>query len=666
MILHIRGKRRVFFGIRAFVLGGVCIGGIAFVADRVFPPDLSRAQAYALILHDQDGHSLDARVSADGYWRLPIKPMDIDPVYQKLLLKTEDRRFWWHPGVDPFAVMRAAGQLVIRGHIVSGGSTLAMQTARLLTPHRHSWRGKIEDALRAIQLVWRYGHRGVLNLYVTLAPEGGSIEGVRMGSLHWFGHEPKYLSPSEAALLVALPRRPTALRPDRHPKAALSAMKPIMAHIHMLPPESLPLRLDKGRTCHDAPSLLAHEWHMKVRGVVRTTLDREQQETVLRILHMSNPPRRGGWAALVVRRNGTVAAWVGNAGNECPGCAADMVLAWRSPGSTLKPFIYGLAFQQGLLSSETLMQDKVARFSSYTPRNYDRVFHGATTVRTALQQSYNLPAVRALDLIGARYFTQTLLDSGIDIRLPRGASPNLAIALGGAGVRMLDLGQLYNALARDGLSAPLKVVRSEEQKEQSVRLFSREVAQQILSILRGTPLPTGMLNSPDRSLAFKTGTSYGQRDAWAAGVRHGWTVVVWGGRPDGAPSPGITGLRVAAPVMAQIMDTLPNGPHTLEPFTRASGRIAPSLAALPEKSGPHLVSPPDGATVESFSDDGTATPIGFEATGGTAPYRWIVNGHVLNIPTGGTPSWVPDGPGFVHITVIDAEGRSASATVRVR
>lgn len=419
-------------------------------ADRIFPPDLSRAQQQALILQDRDGATLDGRVSSDGSWRLATRRADVDPSYLALLLKTEDRRFWWHPGIDPFSLVRAAAQLVVRGHVVSGGSTLAMQTSRLLTPHRHTWRGKAEDMLRALQLEWRFGHRGVLNLYLTLAPEGGAVEGVRAGALHWFGHDPARLRPAEAALLVALPRRPTALRPDRHPQAALRATGQVLARVGLAAPDALPLRSEAGGSVHDARSLLAREWSSGARGVVRTSLQRETQRTVLRILRATPPTRLGGWAAIVLRRDGGVVAWVGNAGNDCPGCEADMITAWRSPGSALKPFIYGLAFQQGLLMPDTILHDNAMRFSSYMPRNYDRVFHGATTVRTALQQSYNLPAVRTLDLIGARYFINTLHNNGVDLRLPKGASPNLAIALGGAGVRLIDLARLYNALAQGG------------------------------------------------------------------------------------------------------------------------------------------------------------------------------------------------------------------------
>ncbi|MBO1360471.1 penicillin-binding protein 1C [Acetobacter sacchari] len=656
-----KSRRGLFFPAAGFV--ALCT--LAVAADYFFPPDLSRAKQQALILRDCNGLNLDARVSADGSWRLTTRSVDVDPAYLTLLLKTEDRRFWWHPGVDPFSVMRAAWQLALRGHIVSGGSTLAMQTARLLTPHRHTWRGKIEDAFRAIQLEWRYGHAGVLDLYLTLAPEGGSIEGVRAGSLRWFGHEPERLSLAESALLVALPRRPTALRPDRHPDAALRATARVLANVNAAPPSVLALRLEAARIPHDSPSLLAHEWRGGVRGVLRTSLDRARQETVQRILRAVSPPRRGGWAALVLRRDGSVMAWVGNAGNECPGCDADMVTAWRSPGSTMKPFIYGLAFQQGLLTPDTIVHDNAERFSNYTPRNYDRVFHGAITVRKALQQSYNLPAVRALDLIGARYFAATLHDNGVDLRLPGGTSPSLAIALGGAGVRMLDLGQLYNALARGGLSSP-PTISWPAPKSQPTRLFSTGAARQILSILRGAPMPVGLANARDRDLAFKTGTSYGQRDAWAAGVCGGWTVVVWGGRPDGAPSPGITGLRLAAPLMVQIMNTLPIEPTEMGAPLPALGELSPSLEILPERQGPHIVSPPDGAVVESFADDGSATPIGLEASGGAQPYRWIINGRTLSVESGVTPSWLPDGPGFAHVAVVDAQGRGAAATVRVR
>lgn len=654
--------------IRLTLMGGIaCLLGclVALTLDRLFPPDLHRARAQALVLYDTTHTLLDGRVSTDGSWRLATHHTAVDAAYLTLLLKTEDRRFWWHPGVDPFSILRAAGQLALRGHIVSGGSTLAMQTARLLTPHRHTWRGKIQDALRALQLEWRYGHAGVLDLYLTLAPEGGGIEGITAGSLFWFGHEPAHLNGAEAALLVALPRRPTALRPDRHPQAARQATALVLARTGAAPPNTLAWHIGTAHPPHQAPALLAYLWRTSARGPVRTSLEHTTQETVLRILRTTPPPRSGGWAALVLRPDSSVAAWVGNAGNTCPGCAMDMVMAVRSPGSTLKPFIYGLAFQRGVLAPDTLLHDSAARFANYTPRNYDRIFHGSSTVRTALQQSYNLPAVQALDLIGARYFIATLHDNGVDLRLPKGATPSLALALGGAGIRMFDLAQLYNALAHDGFSTPPTVLWPAPSSQPS-RLFSSAVARQVLGILRGTPLPNAAHNNAEHSIAFKTGTSYGQRDAWAAGIQSGWVVIVWAGRPDGASSPGITGLHVAAPVMARIMDTLPTTPSGIGIPLPSLAPLAPSLQALPEQREPRVLSPPNGAVIESFGQDGTVTPIGLEASGGTQPYRWMINNKPLATLPGLAPSWQPDGPGFSHIAVIDAQGHATSVTIQVR
>lgn len=646
-------------------LACLLLGTVALACDYLFPPDLRRANAQALVLYDATHTPLDGRVSTDGNWRLTTQRAAVDPAYLALLLKTEDRRFWWHPGVDPLSILRAAGQLALRGHIVSGGSTLAMQTARLLTPHRHTWRGKVQDALRALQLEWRYGHTGVLDLYLSLAPEGGAIEGVSAGSLFWFGHDPAHLNTTEAALLVALPRRPTTLRPDRHPQAARQATTRVMARAGIPTPDRLAWHIGTTHIPHDAPSLLAHLWRTGARGPVSSSLERTTQETVLRILRATPPPRMGGWAALVLRPDSSVAAWIGNTGNHCPGCAMDMVTALRSPGSTLKPFIYGLAFQQGVLAPDTLLHDSATRFANYTPRNYDRIFHGTTTVRTALQQSYNLPAVQALDLIGARYFIATLHDNGVDLHLPRGAAPSLALALGGAGIRLLDLARLYNALGHDGLSTS-PTVSWPVPSTRPTRLFSSTVAQQILGILRGTPLPNTAQGNPERSIAFKTGTSYGQRDAWAAGIQSGWVVIVWAGRPDGASSPGITGLHVAAPVMARIMDTLPTTPSSTGMPLPALAPLAPSLQILPEKPGPHVLSPPNGAVIESFGQDGSVTPIGLEASGGAQPYRWMINNKLLTTLPGLTPSWQPDGPGFAHVAVIDAQGRAASITIQVR
>ncbi len=657
-------RRRLVAGLLA---GVACAAGMTAL-DRLRPPDLSRYRARSLVLLDREGRLLDGRTSSDDAWRIATRRGDVDPAYLRLLMLTEDRRFPLHPGVDPFAIARAAVQLAVRWHVVSGGSTLAMQTARLLSPHRHDLVGKLRDALRALQLEARYGRAGVLDMYLTLTPEGGNIEGVEAASLLYFGHGPAHLSPREAALLVALPRRPTAWRPDRYPLAAEAAARHVLDRAGIAPGlDPQPTR--RVSMPHDAPALLAHEWALGRRGRVRTTIDGDLQRSAMRISAAMEPPAHGEFATIVTRHDHSAAVWIGGSGAAagCRGCAVDMVTAHRSPGSTLKPFVYGMAFDAGVLTPETAIRDERLGFSGYMPRNFDHVFHGVSTARVALQQSYNLPAVQVLRQVGPARLVAGLAACGIRMVLPAGATPNLALALGGGGITMRDLASLYGSLDDGGQVHPVIVEMSA--RDAGTRLMEPRAAREVAEILRGTPPPAGVVDWTAHGVAFKTGTSYGQRDAWAAGTTPDWTVIVWAGRPDGTASPGITGRGTAAPLMARILDVLqqdePGRTEAVSPLPRLN-LLSPSLRSLGTDDGPHLLAPLPGSVVESMEQDGVMAPIGLEASGGVTPYRWMVNEVPVRALPGGTPSWSPDGPGFAHVSVTDAAGRSSATDIRVR
>ena len=637
--------------------------------DRSLPPDLSRLQTQSLILRDADGHLLDGRTTPDGAWRLSTAAGDVDPAYLALLLRTEDRRFRLHGGVDPLAMLRAAAQRLVRGHVVSGGSTLAMQAARLLAPHRRSLAGKLVEMLRAMQLEWRLGRTGVLNAYLTLTPEGGNIEGIGAASLLYFGHDPKHLTASEAALLVALPRRPAALRPDRYPLAAERACLRVLAGGGTARPPILPA-VHRWAVPHVAAHLLATLWGQAARGLVPTTIDGALQRAVTRLARSTPPPPHGEYAVIVVSPDRHVAAWLGGSavpGTSVAGAAVDMVRARRSPGSTLKPFIYGLAFDDGLLRPDTVIDDRRMRLGDYAPQDFDRRFRGSVRADEALRQSLNLPAVQVLRLVGASRFAAALSATGVTLSLPRrGSHATLALALGGVGLTMQELAGLYVGLAAGGrVSRP----RATLGLLPSSSLLTRRGANEVVQILAATEPPDGQAWG-ERTVAFKTGTSYGDRDAWAAGVSSGWTVVVWAGRPDGTASPGITGRTTAAPLMGRIFDLLPETDVISAVRTPATAATAPLMPLLRHLGGaegpPQIVYPPPGAVIESRRQDGTMAPVGLEAAGGRPPYRWIANGEQLSALPGGEPFFLPDGIGFSVLSVTDAANQSSVVSFRVR
>lgn len=656
---------------------------IALLADRLFPPDLTRYETRSLELIDGDGRDVNIATTPDGMWRLAADPDRVDPRYLSLLLATEDHRFWWHPGVDPLALLRAIAQVLTHGHIVSGGSTLTMQVARLLEPHRHDVAGKLLDIVRALQLEAHHSKREILAIYLTLAPMGGNIEGVRAASLIYFEREPRALTEAQAALLVALPRSPTRLRPDRHRERAMAAAEHVLQHDAPEPAWTAGAAIGRHPLPAHAPHLADRLREAGAAGPVATTLDKGLQqateELAVRERRWLGP--EASIAALIVRnRDRAVLAYLGGVDYLGAGGMVDMVRARRSPGSTLKPFIYGLAFDDVLVTPETLIDDAPMRIGGYAPQNFDRDFHGTVSAREALQQSYNLPAVELVSGIGPARFAAALRQAGARLDFPRGTvEASLPIALGGVGISLEDLTALYVGLAEHGRAAALRY-RAADPAAPGAPLMTDMAAWQVGDILRGSPLPDGVAMSRHRPIAYKTGTSYGFRDAWSVGYSPAYTVAVWVGRVEGSPRPGAFGRNTAAPLLFKLFDLLPQEgdavPAPPRPAAReASLRLAPALqhyapgrTTLPGGgAGPRIIFPPADATLDAIGSKGAATPIALEASGGTPPYRWAVNGVPLPAPPLGTaPSWQPDGPGFARVSVTDGKNRTATEGVRLR
>ncbi len=635
-------------------------------ADRLFPPNLSRLQNLSLAVESSNGSILSVLPSSDGDYRLPATAADVDPKFLSLLLTTEDKRFYEHPGIDPIAMARAVAQFFSHGHVVSGGSTLTMQVARLLTPHPHNVMGKLRDIARAVQLEAHFSKQQILAMYLTLAPYGGNIEGVRAASLIYFRQEPAHLTTAEAALLVALPRSPERLRPDRHPQAALAATHRVLT-LAGLPADFAPTDLPP-LARHNFPVLAPHLAErlrgMGFSGVVETTLDAQLQtetgETAARELQFR--PASANIAALIIdNRTRNILAYLGGANFFSAGGMVDMVRATRSPGSTLKPFIYAMALDDDLITPQTRVEDAPVDIGGYAPRDFDESFRGMVTVREALQQSYNLPAVRLLGAIGPARFAATLAGAGAPLALPGGAA-SLPIALGGAGISLQNLAMLYAALANGGQAAPLRFFSGPPSR--TTAIMTPAAAAQIASILRGTPPPDGV-GPTDRPIAYKTGTSYGFRDAWAAGFSPAYTVVVWTGRTDGTPSPGAYGRLTAAPILFKLFALLPAEAAEAVPASPARAPALQTFNAQPEfiKPRPQILFPPAGATLQ-VTDSGGTIPISLEAQGGAPPYRWVINGAMLPAaPIGISMSWQPPGPGFAHIAVIDKNESATSEDI---
>ncbi|MBM7126556.1 penicillin-binding protein 1C [Dyella flava] len=562
--------------LRTLLLGFAALVLLALALDRLFPLHLPAPDTGSTVVLARDGTPLRAFADSDGVWRYPTTTQNVSPLYLQALLAYEDRWFYRHPGVNPYALLRGVVAAVDHGHVVSGGSTLTMQVARIIEPIPHTFTGKIVQIFRALQLEAHLNKVQILDLYLDHAPFGGPIQGVEAASWAYLGKPASKLSHAEAAMLAVLPQSPSLLRPDRHPDAARHARDKVLRRMRdeglwsdaqIRDAEIEPVVARSLRAPLDA-ALLAERLHQQqpeARRIV-TTIDANLQRAVEDRVsdYLSRLPPRTSAAVLVVD-NATLEArvYVGTAEFADPLRLGhvDMVRAPRSPGSTLKPFLYGLALDDGLITSQSLLVDAPQDFNGYKPGNFDESFSGPVSVAEALQRSLNVPAVDVLDHVGPNRFVARLANGGIDLDLPQGAQPNLSIILGGASTRLENLVGAYTAFANGGVAGAPRYVP--EQPKQTRRLLSPGSAWIIRDILSNNPADVegapmeGTINGHD-AVAWKTGTSYGYRDAWAIGVTDSWTIGVWIGRPDGTPSPGQYGAVTSLPLMFAVVGMLPD------------------------------------------------------------------------------------------------------------
>jgi penicillin-binding protein 1C len=655
----------------------------AWIDATVLPP---LAVEMSVEVLDRDGDLLRAYTVADGRWRLALPPDKVDPVYLRMLLAYEDKRFRDHAGVDPKSVLRAVLQAVWNGRVVSGGSTLTMQVARLL---EEGTTGEVGGKLRqmrvALALERRLSKDQILQIYLHLAPFGGNLEGVRAASISYFGKEPYRLTPAEAALLVAIPQSPETRRPDRAADRAEAARNRVLARAvaegvldadeaeaalrEEVPglrkpfPALAPHLADRAR--EEEPQAVIH------RLTVDGQLQKKQEALALEAVEGKGDQLQ---VAILVadHASGEVLASVGSAGYQADlrQGFVDMTQALRSPGSTLKPLVYALAFDEGLAHPETMIDDRPMSFGSYAPQNFDKLYLGTIRMREALQLSRNIPVVALTDALGPARLISAMEKAGMKPVFP-GDQPGLAIALGGVGVTLSDMVQLYAAMARGGVARPLSW-RLDAEVSEGQRVVSEVAAWQVGDILAGLAPPPG---APSNRLAYKTGTSYGHRDAWAIGFDGTHVIGIWMGRADGTPVPGAFGADVAAPVLFQAFNRLkgkldPQPPAPASTLLVANAELPQPLQRFRSRSAvfeaeadaPAVAFPPDGAEVELL-----AAGLKVKVSGGTAPFTWLADGVPVVVASDDREAMLAmPGAGFVTLSVIDAEGRSDRVQVQVR
>ncbi len=643
----------------------------------------------SVTVEDRDGVLLRAFTAGDGRWRLPVSVSQVDRGYLDQLMAYEDKRFYSHSGVDFRAMARAVAQAAWNRRVVSGGSTLSMQVARLLEEGTTGrWEGKIRQMRVALALERVLSKDDILGLYLTLAPYGGNLEGVRAASLSYFGKEPGRLTPAEAALLVALPQSPERRRPDLHAAEARAARDRVLARgleAGVLDADTLTASLrERSPGARLAFPSLAPLLAERVvaerpgRERISLTLDADLQGALERLVKAHAERLDPSLSASVIvmdHRTGAVLASVGSADylDRARRGFVDMTTALRSPGSTLKPLIYGLAFDNGAAHPETLIEDRPMDFGGYAPQNFDKVFRGTVSVRDALQMSLNLPAVQVLDAVGPAHLVARMRRAGADPVIPGGV-PGLAVGLGGVGLTLEDMVALYGALGNGGRSVRPHVYLDAPQ-EPDRPVLSPKAAWYVTDILRDAPVPGAVKRG---SIAFKTGTSYGNRDTWAIGYDGAHVVGVWMGRADATPMPGALGIDIAAPLMFETFNRVsplrtafPAPPRDAlivanSQLPQPLQRFRRTAEAVIADASPKFAFPPDGAHVELGLENAAPTPLALKLRDGRPPFTWMVNGRPLEAdPHVRSALWRPDGRGFATISVIDGKGQSARTTVFV-
>ncbi len=679
----------------ALMAGAGAIGLNLFIADiaKTLPPTPDAAtMPVSVAVTDRNGSLLRPFTTRDGRWRLPVDRAAVDPRFLDMLIAYEDRGFADHHGIAWNSMLRAAGQFVgAGGRVVSGGSTLTMQVARLIEgqPTRDVW-GKVRQMVHADRLERELDKEQILDLYLTLAPYGGNIEGIRAASLAYFGKEPNRLTTAEAALLVALPQSPEARRPDRDPAAARRSRDMVLDRLvamGALPEEeALAAKQEPVPTARrDFPMLAAHmaEQAMRAQPEARSvalTLDKRLQDALERLAagraRLIDPKVSVAIVAADIA-TGEILASVGSAGLFSAESAGyvDMTNAVRSPGSTLKPLIYGLAFELGLAHPQSLIEDRPTAFGAYVPVNFDGFSRGTVSIHDALTESLNIPAVVVLDAVGPARLVSRLRRAYATPRLPVDTAPSLAVGLGGVGITLRDLVSVYGAIAHGG--APIQLhdgTGPAPEPALAAPVLDPLAAWYVADILADVPPP---LNGSPGRIAYKTGTSYGYRDAWSIGFDGRTVIGVWVGRPDGAPVPGLSGITGAAPILFEAFDRLGN---RRAPLPRApAGAIFASNTELPaplrrfrhpdetlvaRNAAPEIAFPGDGVDVDLGLASGDVSPLMVKVRNGVPPFTFFANGAPFGRSEFARQNvWEPDGPGYVTLSVVDAEGRGDSVTV---
>lgn len=543
------------------------MGPILAIAISVFigyccAPSLDLYTKTSHVLYAKDGQILSYTLSYDDKIRFKTTVDDVDPIYLNMLLASEDERFYSHLGVDPIAIVRSLFTNLRQGEVVTGASTIAMQVCRLLEPKPRTWWSKIKEGFGAIYLTLAYGRETLLNIYLTKAPFGANIEGVKAASLTYFKHLPKRLSPAEASFLVALPRSPEIMRIDREVnlKRAINYRNLVLDEalksnilskdlVTLAKKAPLPTRMHKikQQAFHFLQRAIAKEpytfeHYSNLESKVQSTLN-----VIAKDFKQSSNPKEELAVVVIDNDSHQLVGYLGS--KDYIDTQYDLTQAIRSPGSALKPFAYTLAFEKQILHPKTIINDVKQNFFHYAPQNFYKTFKGQIEAQQALVLSLNIPAVMIMQRLGPQFFVDRLNSVKYQLVL-NDIKANLPVILGGVGINLFNLTNLYAALANDGEYYTVKELKGESCVK--YKLFDSNSARATYDILQNHQRNQVLTHK----VSYKTGTSYGYRDALSIGSLGHLTVGVWVGKLDNSPNLFATGETKATPILFKLFSAL--------------------------------------------------------------------------------------------------------------
>lgn len=559
--------------VKRFVIVLIAVFGCFLLLNIIFPvPD---KVDYTRVVTDNKGEIIHAWLTKDEKWRMETELSEISPLLRKTIIAKEDKYFYLHPGINPVAVVRAAFNNLFSARRTSGASTITMQVARALEHRKRSFGAKIIESFRALQLEWKYDKEEILQLYLNLVPYGGNIEGVKAASHLYFQKAPDHLSLAEITALSIIPNRPSSLVIGKNNEAIVAernkwlhrfSKEKIFTPKEIADALSEPLTAVRNSFPQFAPHLSYKLKNISEENVIATSIDLNTQlkvekltEDYVRTLKLKNI--RNAAVIVVNNETGEVITYLGSASflDTTDGGQVNGAAAMRQPGSTLKPLVYGLCFDEGLLTPKQTLDDVPVNFQGYAPENYDRTFSGSVTVEHALEHSLNIPAVKSLQLLGKDKLVNSLVRTGFKQVAKDKNKLGLSMILGGCGASLEELTGLFRMFSNNGYYVPLAFspIKNPGQKK---KILSPAATYMITDILSQVNRPDFPLNwqatEKMPKIAWKTGTSYGRKDAWSIGYNKAFTIGVWVGNFSAEGSPELSGTNTATPLLFKIFNTI--------------------------------------------------------------------------------------------------------------